>query len=253
MTSPNAGAPNEPISMLEPHVPTCFRAMTRWQWTRNVGAGGAGQKFNLLPGRDIQRAYGKPQQAVLTMPILVGVDGHQKMSKSPGQPNRGDRCAAGDVWQDDGASPTRRLGEYYRLLIDAANAERTNGGPSATGCPRRPLPQRDAKRALAKSAWSALACIPKRTATKAERATSIACSSSAVCPRRSTMPHFDYQRGHRCICPGLIAQGVRGLALGGTPHDRPGWRSSLGESLMSQAGEPRCETVRADGPDPEGR
>src|SRR5205085_9864998 len=50
----------------------------------DVELGGTDQKFNLLVGREIQRAYGQPSQVVLTMPILEGVDGAQKMSKSLG-------------------------------------------------------------------------------------------------------------------------------------------------------------------------
>ncbi len=45
---------------------------------------GTDQKFNLLMGRELQKAYGKPQQSILTMPILEGLDGVQKMSKSLG-------------------------------------------------------------------------------------------------------------------------------------------------------------------------
>src|SRR5436309_10378237 len=50
----------------------------------DVELGGTDQKFNLLVGREIQRAYGQPSQVVLTMPILEGLDGTQKMSKSLG-------------------------------------------------------------------------------------------------------------------------------------------------------------------------
>lgn len=50
----------------------------------DVELGGTDQKFNLLVGRDIQREYGQSAQAVLTMPILEGLDGVQKMSKSLG-------------------------------------------------------------------------------------------------------------------------------------------------------------------------
>ena len=48
----------------------------------DVELGGTDQKFNLLVGREMQRAYGKSQQAILTVPILEGLDGVQKMSKS---------------------------------------------------------------------------------------------------------------------------------------------------------------------------
>ena len=48
----------------------------------DVELGGTDQTFNNLVGRDIQRAYGKSPQVVITMPILVGLDGKEKMSKS---------------------------------------------------------------------------------------------------------------------------------------------------------------------------
>ena len=48
----------------------------------DVELGGTDQKFNLLVGRDLQKQYGQPSQIVLTMPLLEGLDGVQKMSKS---------------------------------------------------------------------------------------------------------------------------------------------------------------------------
>jgi len=48
----------------------------------DVELGGTDQKFNLLVGREMQRQFGQPQQVILTMPILEGLDGVQKMSKS---------------------------------------------------------------------------------------------------------------------------------------------------------------------------
>jgi tyrosyl-tRNA synthetase len=50
----------------------------------DVELGGTDQKFNLLVGRQLQEAFGQPPQVVLTMPILEGLDGVQKMSKSLG-------------------------------------------------------------------------------------------------------------------------------------------------------------------------
>jgi tyrosyl-tRNA synthetase len=50
----------------------------------DVELGGTDQTFNLLVGREIQRAYGQPPQAVMTHPLLVGTDGTEKMSKSLG-------------------------------------------------------------------------------------------------------------------------------------------------------------------------
>lgn len=48
----------------------------------DVELGGTDQKFNLLVGRDLQKAYGQRQQSVITMPLLEGLDGVKKMSKS---------------------------------------------------------------------------------------------------------------------------------------------------------------------------
>jgi tyrosyl-tRNA synthetase len=50
----------------------------------DVELGGTDQKFNMLVARDLQRAYGQPPQAVITMPLLEGLDGVRKMSKSYG-------------------------------------------------------------------------------------------------------------------------------------------------------------------------
>jgi tyrosyl-tRNA synthetase len=50
----------------------------------DVELGGTDQKFNLLVGRELQRAYGQEPQCILTMPLLVGLDGKEKMSKSLG-------------------------------------------------------------------------------------------------------------------------------------------------------------------------
>ena len=50
----------------------------------DVELGGTDQKFNLLMGRELQRHYGQPQQCIVTMPLLEGLDGVNKMSKSMG-------------------------------------------------------------------------------------------------------------------------------------------------------------------------
>ena len=50
----------------------------------DVELGGTDQKFNLLVGRELQRAYGQEPQCILTMPLLEGLDGKEKMSKSLG-------------------------------------------------------------------------------------------------------------------------------------------------------------------------
>jgi tyrosyl-tRNA synthetase len=71
----------EPISMHEFLYPLA-QAMDSVATRSDVELGGTDQKFNLLVGRDIQREYGVEPQVTITMPILVGTDGVEKMSKS---------------------------------------------------------------------------------------------------------------------------------------------------------------------------
>ncbi len=70
-----------PISMHEILYPLA-QAMDSVAIESDVELGGTDQKFNLLVGRDIQREYGIEPQIILTMPLLVGTDGTEKMSKS---------------------------------------------------------------------------------------------------------------------------------------------------------------------------
>ena len=74
-------AANQPISVHELFYPLLV-AYDSVHVNADVELGATEQKFNLLIGREIQREYGKPQQVALTMPILVGLDGERKMSKS---------------------------------------------------------------------------------------------------------------------------------------------------------------------------
>ena len=76
-------AAQAPISILELLYPL-MQGYDSVAVRSDVELGGTDQTFNLLLARDIQRAYGQPEQAVLTMPILPGVDGVEKMSKSLG-------------------------------------------------------------------------------------------------------------------------------------------------------------------------
>jgi len=73
----------EPISVHEFLYPLA-QAMDSVAVKADVELGGTDQKFNLLVGRDIQREYGLEAQVILTMPLLVGTDGVEKMSKSLG-------------------------------------------------------------------------------------------------------------------------------------------------------------------------
>ncbi|HEV3315827.1 MAG TPA: tyrosine--tRNA ligase, partial [Candidatus Angelobacter sp.] len=71
----------KPIALHELLYPLC-QGYDSVALEADVELGGTDQKFNLLVGRELQRAYGQPSQIVLTTPIIEGTDGVQKMSKS---------------------------------------------------------------------------------------------------------------------------------------------------------------------------
>ncbi len=106
---------SEPISMLELLYPL-LQGYDSVAVRSDVELGGTDQKFNLLLGRDVQRAYGQPEQAILTMPILVGTDGVKKMSKSLGN-HIGVTDEPGEMYGKTLSIPDEAMGEYYRLLL----------------------------------------------------------------------------------------------------------------------------------------
>jgi tyrosyl-tRNA synthetase len=130
----------EPISMLELLYPL-LQGYDSVAIDADVELGGTDQKFNLLLGRDIQRAYGRPEQAVMTMPILVGTDGRQKMSKSLGN-QIGVTDEPGEMYGKTMSIPDEAMAEYYGLLLRATAPDQ--------------LPPRDAKRALARGIVASL-------------------------------------------------------------------------------------------------
>lgn len=81
----------------------------------DVELGGTDQKFNLLMGRHLQRHYGQAPQVVLTMPILEGLDGVQKMSKSLGN-YVGVNDAPGEMYTKLLSMPDELLWRYFELL-----------------------------------------------------------------------------------------------------------------------------------------
>jgi tyrosyl-tRNA synthetase len=83
----------------------------------DVEIGATEQKFNLLVHRDIQREYGLPSQVTLTMPILVGLDGERKMSKSLGN-YIGITEAPADMFGKIMSISDEVMWSYYELLTD---------------------------------------------------------------------------------------------------------------------------------------
>jgi tyrosyl-tRNA synthetase len=108
-------AASESISMLELMYPL-LQGYDSVAVRSDVELGGTDQKFNLLMGRDIQRAYGQPGQAILTMPILVGTDGAKKMSKSLGN-HIGIADEPADMYGKTLSIPDEAMSEYYELLL----------------------------------------------------------------------------------------------------------------------------------------
>jgi tyrosyl-tRNA synthetase len=88
----------------------------------DVELGGTDQKFNLLVGRELQREYGQEPQVVLTMPLLEGLDGVQKMSKSLGNYVGIDEPPQEMFGKLMSISDTLML-RYYELLSDLSVAD----------------------------------------------------------------------------------------------------------------------------------
>jgi tyrosyl-tRNA synthetase len=88
----------------------------------DVELGGTDQKFNLLIGRELQRAYGQESQIVLTMPILEGLDGVQKMSKSYGNAI-GIKDPPLEMYGKVMSVSDDLMWRYYELLTDVQVAE----------------------------------------------------------------------------------------------------------------------------------
>jgi tyrosyl-tRNA synthetase len=88
----------------------------------DVELGGTDQKFNLLVGRELQLAYGQESQVVLTTPILEGLDGVQKMSKSLGNAI-GIHEAPLEMYGKVMSISDEMMWRYYELLTDVQVAE----------------------------------------------------------------------------------------------------------------------------------
>jgi tyrosyl-tRNA synthetase len=128
-------AADEPISLLELLYPV-LQGYDSVAVRADVELGGTDQTFNLLMGRQIQQAYGQPPQSVLTMPLLTGLDGVQKMSKSFGNAI-GVTDEPPEMYGKTLRIPDEQIGPWYSLLLG--------------GAPPDALGPRDAKRALARA------------------------------------------------------------------------------------------------------
>jgi tyrosyl-tRNA synthetase len=128
-------AANEPISLLELLYPV-MQGFDSVAIRSDVELGGTDQKFNLLMGRALQTTYGQRPQVVLTVPLLTGVDGERKMSKSYGN-QVGITEPPEEMYGKTLSIPDALLDEWYGLLLG--------------GSPPEGVGPRDAKHALARA------------------------------------------------------------------------------------------------------
>ena len=109
-------AGGEPISILELLYPL-LQGYDSVAIRSDVELGGTDQKFNILLAREIQKAYGVEPQSILTTPILPGIDGVQKMSKSLGNYVGVDE-APEEMYGKLMRVPDEAMPTYYALLLD---------------------------------------------------------------------------------------------------------------------------------------
>jgi len=113
----------EPISIHEFLYPLA-QAMDSVAIESDVELGGTDQKFNLLVGRDIQREFGIEPQVILTMPLLVGIDGVEKMSKSYNN-YIGISEDPNEIYGKTLSIPDNLIYTYFELATDVTNEKLT--------------------------------------------------------------------------------------------------------------------------------
>lgn len=111
----------------------------------DVELGGTDQRFNLLMGRELQREYGQEPQVILTMPLLEGTDGVQKMSKSLGN-YIGINDLPEDIFGKVMSVSDALMFRYYELLSDCSLAEIESLRAQVENGSRHPM---EVKKALA--------------------------------------------------------------------------------------------------------
>ena len=109
-------ADNKPVGMHEILYPLC-QGQDSVEIRADVELGGTDQRFNNLVGRDLQKANGQEAQVVLLMPILVGLDGVQKMSKSLGN-YVGIGDAPDDMFGKIMSIPDQAMRQYFTLCTN---------------------------------------------------------------------------------------------------------------------------------------
>jgi tyrosyl-tRNA synthetase len=134
-----------PISVHEILYPLA-QAMDSVAIESDVELGGTDQKFNLLVGRDIQREYGIAPQVILTMPLLVGTDGVEKMSKSMDN-YIGINETPKDIYGKSLSIPDELIYTYFELATNVPNEQLNSIKQDLSD---KEINPRDIKRSLAR-------------------------------------------------------------------------------------------------------
>ena len=215
-------AGGQPISILELLYPL-LQGYDSVAIRSDVELGGTDQSFNLLLAREIQKAYGVEPQSILTMPILPGIDGVQKMSKSLGNYVGVDEPPE-EMFGKLMRVPDDAMPVYYDLLLDEAPQARPAGGQAPHGLP--------AHRALSRR--------PKQPPRPGSASTP--CTFVTSCPMRSRSSASARRTG-RCMSPPLWPRpsGSRAQRLAAcSPREAS---SSTARSSASWTCRPRSSTV----------
>lgn len=114
-------AEQKPISMHEILYPLC-QGMDSVEIVADVEIGGNDQKFNNLVGRNLMEQYGQEPQVVVLCPLLVGLDGKEKMSQSLGN-YIGVRDEPNDMFGKAMSIPDEIIENYFELVTDVAMDE----------------------------------------------------------------------------------------------------------------------------------
>lgn len=162
----------------------------------DVEMGGSDQLFNNLVGRDLQEGAGKPGQTVIVTPLLVGTDGHIKMSKSKGNyigltdPPSGQDGIFGKIM----SLPDSLMETYYTLLTDLALSE------------YRPLIQQNPRGAKIRLAKEIITWLHDAAAADAAEAEFIKVFSNKGVP--DDMPEITVASGPQRIAPVIVQAGL---------------------------------------------
>ena len=198
-------AASEPISLLELLYPV-LQGYDSVAVRADVELGGTDQTFNLLMGRSIQQAYGQPPQIVLTTPLLTGIDGVQKMSKSLGN-HIGVTDPPGEMYGKTLRIPDEQIAPWFSLLLGEE-------APAGAG-------PRDAKRALARALVTRF-----HSAADAEAAEAGFDRVFIAGELPETIEEAQVAAANGTVhLPAVIADGVRAHALRCAPDARPGRRA----------------------------